>query len=758
MTGNVLAATATLKGVYPDLLTDVTADPSLPYLRTNYGPGTDVCEYLYSFKVDLAEGAFTEGVPVTYTAGSGDVETVKEPGSPDAPFSVTIVKTGDNNFNFYSASQPVFHVWVKGGPNGYLFPYWNPAGTPHFPAGAVYDSGLYSPMPGWSHITFYYCGGREELTVSKTAVTSYTRTHLWDIDKRVETENHDTEQGHPKIWLYEGAAGESATWYVDVAYDGYEDDGYAVSGTITVANTGGRSAVITGVSDVLGGVSISPAFPETFPYTLAPGETLVGTYSEIGYFSGDNVVTVTTAVDTYSGTKAIVWGAPASVVNETVHVNDSVKGTLGTLTAPNGDTFTYSEDFEWAMYGEAGGGHHEYDNTATISETGQSASAKLLVNVLYEDLNVTKTVETSYTRTHSWDIDKRVDTENGHTVDEDTPKIWLYTDGSGDETATWYVDVTYEGYEDSDFAIGGTVTVENTGSQDAVISSVADLLAGTPVDVTWSVPVTIPYTLAVGDTLEGTYGGVTGCRIEGSNTVTVSTLLDAYLATEPIVWGEPEDSTNETVHIKDLSDLFGEVDLGAVTAPHGDTFTYDEYFDYAGYSDRGEHQAYDNTASIVETGQYATALLRVNAQQLRYETAYAKGDEEAEDVVCFAPTFKKWGWTNQILPGTYTWDLWAGAAQCDTAKGTIVGTVAVVYDPTTYDVAVTFNMLPGCVLEEEHVHAGSTQYPQVRQGKKYVSSVAPGQYTNNGPFDGNPVWVIVHGVVGLPDPTFGPSE
>ena len=52
----------------------------------------------------------------------------------------------------------------------------------------------------------------EELTVEKDAITSYTRTHEWDIDKWVETEFGDTigegEEEYPKIWLYSDESGD----------------------------------------------------------------------------------------------------------------------------------------------------------------------------------------------------------------------------------------------------------------------------------------------------------------------------------------------------------------------------------------------------------------------------------------------------------------------------------------------------------------------------------------------------------------------
>jgi len=91
-------------------------------------------------------------------------------------------------------------------------------------------------------------------------------------------------------------------------------------------------------------------------------------------------------------------------------------------------------------------------------------------------VDVRKTAFTEFTRTHEWDIAKKVETEFGYVVDEDTPKIWLYTDGSGDETATWTVDVTYKGYTDSDFVVFGEIEIENISKSedDKVITSITD--------------------------------------------------------------------------------------------------------------------------------------------------------------------------------------------------------------------------------------------------------------------------------------------
>jgi hypothetical protein len=363
-----------------------------------------------------------------------------------------------------------------------------------------------------------------------------------------------------------------------------------------------------------------------------------------------------------------------------------------------------------------------------------------------ELLDVSKTAVTSYTREHFWDITKEVETEKGYTVDDDIAKIWLYIDGSGDETATWTVDVTYEGYEDYGFNVSGLITIENIGTVDAVITAVDDVLAGDPITVDCGVD--FPYTLPVGETLTCTYDEDVDSKIAGSNEVTVTTERDEYFADAEIIWGDPTTEINKTVNVKDISDLFGEVDLGTVTAPNGDTFTYDKAFAWADYGADGCGSfQYDNTATIVETGQEAEATLKVNVQCYIYETAYAFGGELA---TCFVEGAGRWGWVNgPIGEGTYVWDLYAGAGLCDLTKGTHVGTVTVIYDAGY--VAVEYNLLSPNTLEEYHWYAGSEMVPP-------NGYFAVGLYGENaGPHTGE-IYVIVHAVVGYPDPDFGPLQ
>jgi uncharacterized repeat protein (TIGR01451 family) len=137
-----------------------------------------------------------------------------------------------------------------------------------------------------------------------------------------------------------------------------------------------------------------------------------------------------------------------------------------------------------------------------------------------------------------------------------------------------------------------------------------------------------------------------------------------------------------------------------------------------------------------------TATASCAVQQIQYETAYALGDAPT----CFTDLGAgNWGWVNgdgfaYILPGDYTWPVWAGAAQCETSNGTLVGTVDVSYDGT--DVSVTFNLDPLYILGDTHVYAGLTQTPS--------GGFSPGQWEIESPFNGEAIYIIVHAVVGIP--------
>lgn len=86
--------------------------------------------------------------------------------------------------------------------------------------------------------------------------------------------------------------------------------------------------------------------------------------------------------------------------------------------------------------------------------------------------------------------------------------------------------------------------------------------------------------------------------------------------------------------------------------------------------------------------------------------------------------FTKWGWTNGPLgPGHYVFQLWAGAADCNTSKGRLVGQVIVDYDGST--AVVTYQIYEGNWMTAMHLYVGSNRLPKDKKGNETVN---PGQY------------------------------
>lgn len=102
------------------------------------------------------------------------------------------------------------------------------------------------------------------------------------------------------------------------------------------------------------------------------------------------------------------------------------------------------------------------------------------------------------------------------------------------------------------------------------------------------------------------------------------------------------------------------------------------------------------------------------------ETAFAYGFENA---TCFLDWgFNRWGWSNALNEGTYTFEIWAAAGLCDTEKGTLVGNLFVNYFNGT--ATVTYSMYNGFKMLENHLYVGANRLP-LKNGNE---TVAPGQY------------------------------
>ena len=142
------------------------------------------------------------------------------------------------------------------------------------------------------------------LTVTKTAVPTFTRTYGWAITKTVD------------VATWNLFAGQSATshYTVTVTKDNGTDSAWSVTGVITVHNPAPMAATLTDLADSVGGVAATGELPAVWRAIAddaragsAAGGTLVCTYSA-GLPNGTsrtNTATATLAGQTYQGTAAV---------------------------------------------------------------------------------------------------------------------------------------------------------------------------------------------------------------------------------------------------------------------------------------------------------------------------------------------------------------------------------------------------------------------------------------------------------------------
>ncbi|HET9781292.1 MAG TPA: hypothetical protein VFR33_05890 [Candidatus Dormibacteraeota bacterium] len=333
------------------------------------------------------------------------------------------------------------------------------------------------------------CTGAD-LQVSKTAATSFTRKFVWGISKAVD---------HTLIQQ----SGTSATfnYTVNVTHDAGTDSAWLVSGTITVKNPNDWETITANVSDLIdnngvcivgagSGVPIAAGASEDFAYTCsyesAPNPT-----------SGTNTGTATwdsaaafTPHGSASGTAPYAFTDPTTIVDGSVSVVDSLVGVIGTVsyTDPSPTALTYAY-----IVTTPSGTCKSVDNTATFttSDTHITGSdSKTVTLCVAADLQVSKTADTSFTRTFTWGITKSVDNtvirQSGTTA-----------------TFNYIVSVTHDSGIDSDWQVAGMITVSNPNTWEDITTNVADaidnggscsVIGGSNLTVPRTQSVTLPYT------------------------------------------------------------------------------------------------------------------------------------------------------------------------------------------------------------------------------------------------------------------------
>ena len=245
-----------------------------------------------------------------------------------------------------------------------------------------------------------------DLAVSKDAMLSFRRKYCWSIDKWADQTN---------LTL---AAGQSFLVNYSVKVDAtYTDSNAQVSGNISVYNPAPIPATINSISDI-----VSPDIAATvncsvsFPYTLAPGDTLNCTYSAPlpDTSSRINAATATlqnysydflgartpTGTTDFSATAGVVASGPTNQVDECITVSDTNSaGPQNVIVCANmaPKTFSYSQCI--GPYQACG--QYEVTNTASFltndTATTGSDSWTVYVNVPCQGCTLTP----GYWKTHS---------------------------------------------------------------------------------------------------------------------------------------------------------------------------------------------------------------------------------------------------------------------------------------------------------------------------------------------------------------------
>ncbi len=270
------------------------------------------------------------------------------------------------------------------------------------------------------------------------------------------------------------------------------------------------------------------------------------------------------------------------------------------------------------------------------------------------ELDVSKTAETSFTRTFEWSVEKSVD-----------PASWsLFNGDTG--TSAYQVDVTKTGYTDSAWAVSGQITIVNpAASLAATITSVDDAVSGIG-DLAVDCGVSFPYQLAGGATLTCDYSGDLPDGSDRVNTATVATsgAIQGGSGSADVLFGDPTTLVDDSVTLTDsmAGDLGSFSDTGSASYDH--TFACGD--------DAGTH---DNIATI--TGDDS-------GRELDSASASVTVD-------CYSLDVAKSAETTSLRTLTYDWTIAKTASAVDLTAG--IGESAFVTYDVTADVTLASDVV-----------------------------------------------------------------
>ena len=247
-------------------------------------------------------------------------------------------------------------------------------------------------------------------------------------------------------------------------------------------------------------------------------------------------------------------------------------------------TSTLSLDAVIVKGGNEGANVYYYSPEET-SDTGlhtptQQAISHIEVCYDYE-LDVEKDAETEFTRTYDWDITKSVN-----------PASWeLFVGESG--TSKYTVVVNKDDGTDSDWAVSGTISIENNTPFDATVTDVSDVIS-VGINAVVVCPNGLPDVIPAGGSLDCTYSSALPDASDRLNTATVETegLVGGGEATADVDFSTA--TINKVNDEVDVEDVFEGGDAEPL-----DTISDDDTFIYFRTFECGVDHLYENIASVI---------------------------------------------------------------------------------------------------------------------------------------------------------------
>jgi len=334
------------------------------------------------------------------------------------------------------------------------------------------------------------------LDIHKTADGSHGATYHWLINKLIAPTadgpwSAPTSSGSPLVKNVAEGDDTSLYYKVVVTENGVDTSHYVVQGTITVENANADTlpndgAIHATISESLTGCTIDgdaspitrdvPSGGATYGYTCDLGNGPVA--------PGTNTATVTWDKSDYPQSTADIGAAgnnsdqgtdgytfaEDNPVNKTITVEDPYfgGGSLMSVTYGVGGPSHESDVYSYDPDPTPGTCSATIQNTATLygdEHTGLGSDSEYGKVCVGSDLTAGITDSESLTRTFPWSVEKSTSTPTVQVV-------------NGAATATYDVTVTTAAGADSNWAIGGAVTVTNPNDWDVPLTGLAVTYSG----------------------------------------------------------------------------------------------------------------------------------------------------------------------------------------------------------------------------------------------------------------------------------------